>query len=51
MTHLSSGLVKTQMMPQLLLADSTHSINLVTQDYEGNLGELLNGQQRVELCF
>lgn len=39
------------MMPQLLFADGTHSVNLVTQDYEGNLGKLLDGQKRVELCF
>jgi len=39
------------MMPQLLFAHGTRCINLVTKDQEGNLRELLNGQQGVELSF
>ena len=36
------------MVPQLLLANSAHSINLVTQDQERNLGKFLNGEKGVE---
>lgn len=37
------------MMPQFVLAHSTRSINLVSENKEWNLGQLLNGQQCVEL--
>jgi hypothetical protein len=36
-------------MPQLFLADGTRSINLVTQNKEGDLGKLFNREQGVEL--
>lgn len=51
MTDLSSCLVQSQMMSQLLLADGTGRVNLVSQNEEGNLGELLDGQESVELGF
>ena len=43
-SYLSSGLVETEVVPQLFLTDGTRGINLVTQDKERNLGELLNRQ-------
>ena len=46
--HLSSGLVQAKVMPQLLLADSSRSVNLVSKNEEGNLREFLNGQESVE---
>lgn len=47
-TDLAGGLVETEVMPELFLAYSTRSINLVAEDKERNLGELLNGKERVE---
>lgn len=34
---LSGGLIKTEMMPELLLADGTWCINLVSENKEGDL--------------
>lgn len=39
------------MVPQLLLADGTWSINLVTQNEERDLGKLFNREQGIELGF
>lgn len=49
--HLSGGLVQAQIMPELLLRDSTRRVDLVAEDKEWNLRELLDGQQRVQLSL
>ena len=36
-------------MSELLLAHSTECVDLVAENEEGNLGEFLDGEQRVEL--
>ena len=38
-------------MSQLLFADSTGGVNLVTQNEEGNLGKFFNREQCIELGF
>ena len=48
-TCLASGLVETQVMSELLLADGAGRVDLVAEDEERHLGELLDGEQRVEL--
>ena len=50
-TYLAGGLVQTQLMPELVLAHGAGCINLITEDQEGDLGELLNGKERVKLGF
>lgn len=39
------------MMSEFLLAYSTECVNLVAKNEEGNLGEFLNGEQRIELSL
>jgi len=39
------------MMPQLLFTDSTRCIDLVTEYKKWYLGELLDGEKRIELRF
>lgn len=48
-THLARSLIQSKMMSQLLLTDSTRSIDLVTENKEGNLREFLNGEKSIEL--
>lgn len=48
-TYLASRLVESEVVPELLLADSAHGVNLVPKDQEGHLGQLLDGQEGVEL--
>ena len=36
-------------MPELVLAHSAGCVNLVAEDKEGDLGELLNGEEGVKL--
>ena len=50
-TNLASGLIETKVMPKLLFAHRTCRINLISKNEEGNLWELLNWKQRVELCL
>ena len=38
-------------MPELVLAHSTGRVNLVAENKEGNLRELLDGEQSVEFCL
>ena len=38
-------------MPELLLADGAWRVDLVAEDEEGDLGEFLDGQERVELSL
>lgn len=47
-THLARGLVKTQIVPKLLLADSTGCVDLVTKNKERHLCELLDAEEGVE---
>ena len=46
---LTGSLVQTELVTQLILADSIGMINLVSEDEEGNLGEILHGEQSIEL--
>lgn len=39
------------MVPELLLADSTRGVNLVAENKEGNLRELLDREECVELSL
>jgi hypothetical protein len=39
------------MVPQLLFADRTRSINLISKNEERNLGQFLNRQKRIKLGF
>ena len=48
-TYLAGGLVETQLMPELVFAHSTRRVDLVTEDQEGHLRELLDGEEGVEL--
>jgi hypothetical protein len=48
-THLAGSLVQPEMVAELLLRDSTRGIDLVAEDEERHLGELLDGEQAVEL--
>ena len=48
-TYLAGGLVQTQLMPELVLAHGAGCVNLVAEDKEGDLGELLNGEEGVKL--
>ena len=36
-------------MPQLFFTDRTRRVDLVAEDKERNLGELLNGEESIEL--
>lgn len=47
-TDLAGRLVQSQVVPQFLFANGTRGINLVSEDEEGNLGELFNGQKGIE---
>lgn len=51
MIHLSSGLVQAQMVPNLLLTDSTVGVDLITQDKERNLGEFFDRKEGIQLCL
>lgn len=46
---LTSSLVETELVAQLILADSIGVIDLVSENEEGNLRELLHGEKSVEL--
>lgn len=46
---LTSSLVQTQLMSQLILAHGTGVVDLVSENKEGDLGELLHGQEGVQL--
>lgn len=46
---LTSSLVETELVAQLILADSIGVIDLVSENEEGNLRELLHGEESVEL--
>lgn len=39
------------MMSQLLLAHGTRGINLVSENKEGDLGQLLDGEKRIQLSL
>lgn len=45
---LTSRLVKTQLVSQLVLADGIWVVDLVTKDNKRNLGELLHGEEGIE---
>ena len=49
--YLSGGLVESEVMSQLFLANSTGGVNLVTQDEEGDLGKFFNREQGVQLSL
>lgn len=49
--NLASSLIQTQMMPEFFLAHSTWRINFVAENEEGDLGELLNGEEGIKLRF
>ena len=38
-------------MPQLILRDSVRVIDLISEDEEGNAGELFHGEKGVQLGF
>lgn len=46
---LARGLVHAQLVAQLVLGDGVGVVDLVAEDDKGHLGELLHGQERVEL--
>lgn len=46
---LTSSLVETELVAQLILADSIGVIDLVSENEEGNLRELLHGEESIEL--
>ncbi|KAJ6260984.1 hypothetical protein Dda_3649 [Drechslerella dactyloides] len=48
---LTRRLVQAELVPQLVLADGLVVVNLVAEDEEGHLGQLLHGQEGVELGF
>lgn len=45
----AGGLVQTQLVAKLVLAHGIGVVNLVAEDEEGDLGEVLHGQEGVEL--
>lgn len=47
-TNLASGLVETQVMPELLLTHSTRCVDLVTENKERNLGEFLDRKKSIQ---
>jgi hypothetical protein len=46
---LARRLVQAELVAELVLGDGVGVVDLVAQDAEGHLGELLHGQERVEL--
>lgn len=48
---LTGGLVETELVSELILADGHWVIDLVPEDKERNLGQFLHGQKGVELGF
>lgn len=48
---LAGGLVQTKLVAQLILAHGIGVINLVSEDEEGNLGEVFHGEEGVELSL
>lgn len=46
---LTSGLVQTELVTQLILRDGVGVIDLVAEHEEGHLGEVLHGEQGVQL--
>lgn len=48
-THLSCSLVQADGRPQVLLRYGPGCINLVSENEEGDLAQLLDAQQRIEL--
>lgn len=45
---LTSGLVQTKLVTQLILTDGIGVVDLVSENQERNLGELLHGQEGVQ---
>jgi len=48
---LTSSLVQTQLVAQFLLTDGVGVVDLVSEDEEGDLGEVLHGEKGVQLSF
>lgn len=48
---LTSSLVQTELVTQLILGDGVGVIDLVTEYEEGDLGEILHGEQGVQLSL
>ena len=46
---LTSSLVQTKLVADLILAHGVGVVDLVSEDEEGHLGQLLHGQERIEL--
>lgn len=46
---LSCGLVESQLVSEFVLADGVGVVDLVAENEEGDLGELLHGEEGVEL--
>lgn len=46
---LTRGLVQSKLVAKLVLANSIGVVDLVSEDQEGNLGQLLHGKEGVEL--
>lgn len=46
---LTSSLVETKLVAELILTDSVGVVDLVTENEEGDLGEILHGEKGVEL--
>jgi hypothetical protein len=48
---LTRRLIQTQDLPQLILADRVGVVDLVAENDEGGVGELLHGEESIELCL
>lgn len=48
---LTSGLVETKLVTELVLTDSVGVIDLVAENEERDLGEILHGEESVELSL
>lgn len=46
---LASGLVETKLVAELVLTDSVGVVDLVTENEEGDLGQVFHGEEGVEL--
>lgn len=46
---LASSLVQTKLVTEFILADGVGVVDFVSEDEEGDLGELLHGEEGVEL--
>lgn len=46
---LARGLVQAELVAQLVFRDGVGVVDLVAEDHKGHLGQLLHGEQRVEL--